>query len=112
VIKVLWFLKRREGLTLAEFGAWWEEHLHMIADRQRPQLVRYTVNIRASDEDHLAGKPEGDCEWDGVAEQWFIDEAAFNEVYGRPAASETRNDTLDHVSRLERIVVREIEVIP
>jgi len=33
-------------------------------------------------------------------------------VYGRPTASETRQDTLNHVSRFERIIVREIEVIP
>ncbi|MEI6372320.1 MAG: EthD domain-containing protein [Actinomycetes bacterium] len=112
MLKVLWFLKRAEGLTLAEFSAWWEEHLHMIAERQQPQLVRYTVNIKASDDDTLAGKPVDDCEWDGVAEQWFVDEDAFNEVYGRPTASETRQDTLNHVSRFERIIVREIEVIP
>lgn len=112
MIKVMWFLKRRQGLTLAEFAAWWEEHLHMIAERQRPQLVRYTVNIRRSDDDHLAGHPGTTCEWDGVAEQWFDSEDAFNEVYGRPSASDTRQDTLNHVSRFERIVVREIEVIP
>lgn len=111
MVKVMWFLKRREGLTLSEFAAWWEEHLHMIAERQQPQLVRYTVNIRMSDDDHLAGRPESLCEWDGVAEQWFVSEEAFNEVYGRPTASETRQDTLNHVSRFERIIVREIEVL-
>ena len=111
MIKVLWFLKRRDGISLIEFATWWEEHLHMIADRQQPQLVRYTVNIRSSDDDLLAGRPEQDCDWDGVAEQWFESEDAFNEVYGRVAASETRQDTLNHVSRFERIVVREIEVI-
>lgn len=111
MLKVMWFLKRADGTTLAEFDAWWREHLHMIADRQRPQLVRYTVNIRMSDSDSLAGHPGADCEWDGVAEQWFVDEAAFNEVYGRPSASETRDDTLAHVSRLERLIVHEIPVL-
>jgi hypothetical protein len=112
MLKVLWFLKRAEGLSLAEFTAWWEEHLHMIADRQQPHLVKYTVNIRTSDDDNWAGKPEVDCEWDGVAEQWFSSEEAFETVYGRPTASESREDTLAHVSRFERIVVREIEVLP
>ena len=51
-------------------------------------------------------------DWDGVAEQWFESEEGFNEVYGRPSASDTREDTLNHVSRFERIIVREIEVIP
>ena len=54
MLKVMWFLKRAEGITLEQFDAWWREHLHMIADRQRPQLLRYTVNIRTSDTDTLA----------------------------------------------------------
>jgi hypothetical protein len=112
MIKVMWFLQRRQGLSLSEFAAWWEEHLHMIAERQQPQLVRYTVNIRVSDDDNLAGRPDAACDWDGVAEQWFESEEGFNEVYGRPSASDTREDTLNHVSRFERIIVREIEVIP
>ena len=112
MLKVLWFLKRAEGLSLAEFSAGWEEHLHMIAERQQPQLVRYTVNIRATDDDTWAGKPADDCGWDGVAEQWFSSLEAFEEVYGRPTAAETREDTLAHVSRFERIIVREITVLP
>lgn len=111
MLKVMWFLKRAEGITLEEFDAWWREHLQMIADRQRPQLLRYTVNIRTSDTDELAGHTGAECEWDGVAEQWFADEAAFVEVYGRPAASHTRSDTLAHVSRFERLFVHEINVI-
>jgi hypothetical protein len=46
-----------------------------------------------------------------VAEQWFADEAAFEQVYGRPSAAETRADTLAHVSRFERLFVHEIPVI-
>jgi hypothetical protein len=111
MIKVMWFLKRAEDLSLQEFTSWWEEHLHMIAERQKPQLVKYTVNIRTTDDDNWAGKPAVDCEWDGVAEQWFSSEEAFEAVYGRPTASESREDTLAHVSRFERIVVREIEVL-
>jgi hypothetical protein len=111
VVKVMWFLKRAEGLSLEEFTAWWEEHLHLIAERQAPYLKHYVVNIRTSDDDTWAGKPQADCEWDGVAEQWFETEDDFNHVYGRPAAAETRTDTLNHVSRFERIIVREIMVV-
>ncbi len=111
MVKVMWFLKRADGLSLEEFTAWWEEHLHLIAARQTPHLKHYVVNIRTSDDDGWAGKPATDSDWDGVAEQWFETEEDFNHVYGRPAASETRSDTLNHVSRLERIIVREITVI-
>ena len=41
----------------------------------------------------------------------FETEDDFNHVYGRPAAAETRSDTLNHVSRFERIIVREITVV-
>lgn len=112
MIKVMWLLKRAEGVPLEEFARWWEEHLQLVADRQQPQLVRYVVNIRTDDEDRLAGRPDEPADWDGVAEQWFASEQAFDEVYGRPAAAETRDDTLAHVARLQRIVVREIPVLP
>lgn len=108
----MWFLQRAEGLSLADFTSWWLEHLHLVADRQQPQLVRYVVNIRASEEDRLSGAPPDDADWDGVAEQWFASEAAFNEVYGRPAAAETRDDTMAHVARMSRLIVREVPVLP
>lgn len=112
MLKVIWFLRRAPHLTLAEFAEWWEEHLALVADRQQPQLLRYVVNIRTSDDDRLAGRPPDETDWDGVAEQWFADEASFDAVYGRAAASETRDDTTAHVSALARLVVREIPVLP
>ena len=47
-------------------------------------------------------------EFDGVAEQWFASEQDFVAVYGkhdRPA----RAEALAHVSRMERLIVREWE---
>ena len=108
MIKVMWFLKRKEGLSLAEFRAWWlERHADDVARHQSPHLARYVVNVRV-DEDDLPGRPVEEPEWDGVAEQWFETEAAFRAVYGR-AESPTRADTLAHVSRFQRIVVTETE---
>jgi hypothetical protein len=108
MIKVMWFLKRAENLSLEEFRRWWlESHCHDVARAQAPYLKRYVVNVRI-DDDQLAGKPATESEWDGIAEQWFEDEAAFNAAYGKP--SPTRPDTLAHTSRLERIVVTEHEV--
>ena len=112
MLKVMWFLKRAEGITLEEFDTWWREHLHMIADRQRPQLLRYTVNIRMSDADNRAGHPGAECEWDGVAEQWFDDDDALNAAYSRPVSGDIRADTMAHVSHLERLIVREIDIEP
>jgi len=109
VIKIVWFLKRAEHLTQEQFEEWWLDR-HVPVARAAPGLRRYVVNLPR--EDTLAGKPEGDCNWDGVAEQWFDDEDALNAAYGRPVAAEVRADTLAHVSRLERLIVREREIEP
>jgi hypothetical protein len=106
MIKVMWFLKRAEGLSLEDFREWWlHRHPHDVARHQGPHLLRYTVNVRA-DDSGLTGATQHEFEWDGVAEQWFADEAAFNAVYGR-ADSPTRADTLAHTSRFARLVVTE-----
>ena len=108
--KIVWLLKKSDHLTTEEFQDWWLNS-HAPHARQAPGLRRYVINF-ARPVDDLAGRPTTPCEWDGVAEQWFADEAAFDEVYGRPAAAETRADTLAHVSRFERLFVHEIPVIP
>jgi hypothetical protein len=108
VIKVMWFLKRAEHLSLDEFRQWWlEQHCHDVARAQAPHLLRYVVNVRTNTDD-LAGKPAAEPEWDGVAEQWFSDAAAFDAVYGSP--STTRGDTLANTSRFQRLIVTEHEV--
>jgi EthD domain len=111
MIKVMWFLKRAEHLSLAEFRAWWLEHMHMVAELQAPHLKRYTVNIRL-DEDVLPASPANAFEWDGCAEQWFEDEAGFTAAYVRATPSPSRSDTLNHTSAFSRIVVSEHIVIP
>lgn len=110
MIKVMWFLKRAENLSLAEFRSWWLEHMHLVAALQSPYLKRYTVNIR-EDEDHLPARTAEEFEWDGCAEQWFEDEAAFRAAYERPTPTESRIDTLKHTSRFSRMIVSE-HVVP
>lgn len=110
MIKVLWFLKRAEHLTLAEFRDWWlNTHCHMITDLQKPYLKRYVIDFRW-DEDTLPGKPGGESDWDGVAEQWFETAEDFAAVYGTSTPSPSRGDTMKHVSRFERLVVHEHEI--
>lgn len=109
MVKIVWFLKRAEHLTQEEFEEWWLER-HVPIARAAPGLRRYTVNLRRPDT--LAGKPTTDCNWDGVAEQWFDDDESLNAAYSRPVAAGVRADTLAHVSRLERLIVRELEIDP
>jgi hypothetical protein len=109
MIKVMWFLKRAEHLSLAEFRKWWlEEHVQDIIADQAPHLARYVVDIRVDDTSAFAGKPAGEFPWDGIAEQWFETVDDYNAVYGRKDRS-TRQDTLEHTSDFARMVVEENE---
>lgn len=110
MIKVMWFLKRAKHLSLAEFGTWWtSQHAPDIVADQTPHLKKYLIDLRVEDDANLAGKPEEDTPWDGIAEQFFATEADYNAVYGRTERP-TRADTLRHTSKFQRMVVREIEV--
>lgn len=109
MIKVMWLLKRAPHLTLDQFRDWWlNQHAPDIMADQTPYLKRYVVDVRVADVEGLAGKPDAEPEWDGVAEQWFDTEADYNAVYGR-AVRPTRADTLAHTSAFQRLVVQEHE---
>ena len=110
MIKVMWFLKRAEHLSLEEFRKWWvEDHAPDIVQHQAPFLKKYTIDVRVEN-DVLPGMPAaGIADWDGIAEQWFETEADFAAIYAKPT-SPTRGDTLSHVSRFQRIVVREYPI--
>jgi hypothetical protein len=111
MIKVFWFLKRAEHLSLAEFRRWWlDQHVHDIAADQKPFLKRYIVRVRREDDAALgAGKPQGEFPWDGMAEQWFETLDDYNAVYGR-AHRPTRADTLAHTSAFQRMLIDEHEI--
>ena len=106
----MWFLKRAEHLSLAEFRDWWlESHVHMITELQGAHLARYVVNVRAEADD-LPARPTEPFDWDGCAEQWFEDEEAYRAAYVRNTPSPSREDTLKHTSRFARMVVHEREI--
>ena len=111
MIKVLWFLKKADNIELEEFKAWWlNHHAHDIAADQKPYLKKYRVNVRIADDSALAaGRPSDPSPWDGFAEQWFDSAEDYRAVYGRTSRP-TRDDTLKHTSRFERVVVEEFEV--
>jgi uncharacterized protein (TIGR02118 family) len=108
MVKIVWLLRKQPHLSTEQFERWWLEHHAPIA-RTAPGLRRYVVNL-AQRPDDLLGKPAVECDWDGVAEQWFDNEADLNAAYGRAVSTEIRADTLAHVQRLERLIVREVDL--
>jgi hypothetical protein len=110
MIKVLWFLKRAEHLTLAEFKDWWiNHHAADIAADQAPYLKGYKIDFRVDDDSQFLGKPAVESPWDGVAEQFFDSIEDYNAVYVRDDRP-TRADTLSFCSRFERLVVEEYDM--
>jgi hypothetical protein len=111
MIKVMWFLKRAEHLSLEEFRRWWlDYHAADIAADQAPYLKAYKIDIRIDDDSLFTGKPASESPWDGIAEQWFETIDDYEAVYGRSDRA-TRADTLEHCSKFERLFVEEHSVL-
>ena len=59
MIKLMYILKRREGMSREEFRDYWlKTHAPLVL--KMPKLRKYVVNVSS-----------GDSEFDGVAELWF-----------------------------------------
>ena len=111
MVKVVWFLKKADHLSMDEFRRWWlGDHAPVVVEKQGSMLTRYVVNIRA-DTDGLPGAPNTPFEWDGMAEEWFESDEAAHQAFTLPSASNTRNDVMAHVSKLSRLVVTEHSIL-
>jgi uncharacterized protein (TIGR02118 family) len=107
MIKVMWFLKRAEHLTLEEFHHWWMEvHVPVVVKAHGPYLKKYVVNLRWPN-DPFPGKPREEMDWDGVAEQWFETDDDFIASCAPQTDAAARQDTLKHTSRHARMILHE-----
>lgn len=107
MVKVVWFLRKAEHLSLEEFGKWWlEGHAPTIAGKQGAMIARYVVNIRTGSDD-LPGATGTPCDWDGMAEEWFESMDDARRAFSLPSAPETRADVMAHVSAMSRLIVNE-----
>ena len=77
MIKLTCLLKRKEGMTPAEFHAYWRDnHGPLIANgRCGSHVIRYEQNPRSLDDYRDDDDRSG---YDGVTEQWF---ASMDEYY-------------------------------
>ncbi len=108
MIKVMWFLKRADGLTIEEFHDWWvNKHAPDICKDQSPYLVKYVIDTSVQDTSALPGNARGkDLDWDGVGIQYFESEEAYRAVYSR----QNRPTTAEATSKIRsicRLVVKE-----
>jgi uncharacterized protein (TIGR02118 family) len=111
MVKIVWFLKKAEHLSMEEFRRWWlDGHAPVIKAKQGAMLHRYIVNIR-SERDDLPAATGTPCEWDGMAEEWFESEEAARKALSLPSAPATRADVMAHVSQMSRMIVTEHPII-
>jgi uncharacterized protein (TIGR02118 family) len=78
MIKLIGFLTRKEGMSLADFQTYWRDiHAPLIA--RSPGLLRY-IQSHACPEVYDTYPPA----YDGAAEAWFEDMDAFNAAVASP----------------------------
>jgi uncharacterized protein (TIGR02118 family) len=101
LIKLVFTLRRREGMTREEFQRYWrEQHAPLVKRHADTLRIRRYVqtHTRDTDLDELLASPRGSepSMYDGVAELWWdsLEDlvAAYSTEAGRAAAAELLED--------------------
>ncbi|MFN8545587.1 MAG: EthD domain-containing protein [Candidatus Binatia bacterium] len=80
MVKILAFLKRKDGLSLEEFSRHWAGHHGPLVARIAPEIRRYVQNHQ------VAPAPDGgEPPYDGVSEVWYDDLASCQATFARLA---------------------------
>ena len=70
MFKVVYLLKRKDGMGLEEFKRYWlEKHAPLVL--KLPNLKRYSINVSTRD----------GAEFDGIAELWFESREKMKEAF-------------------------------
>lgn len=112
MVKLVAVLRRREGMSTAEFVDHWRNHHGpLIADE--PSLARHLVRY----EQHVRHRPDAICgteDVDGIAVQWFESVDAFVAFLSEPAYAELiapdEQRFLD-MSKVEYVITEEPHVV-
>ena len=84
MVKLFFFIKRKEGMSLEDFHRHWrEEHSKLVTEHTGQYLLRYEQNHRLP-ADYERGEPE----FDGVAVEWFASKDDFYAMATDPAYRE------------------------
>jgi hypothetical protein len=119
-IKVLWMLKRKPGITPAQFREHYERSHAAIARKYVGHLLlSYTRNYQTEAWGGTASDPDGfrqrPFDYDCITELVVADEAAFEEmgrIFGEPAVgAELIEDELKFLDREATMMLRCDEVV-
>jgi uncharacterized protein (TIGR02118 family) len=106
VIKVVTCIKRRPGMSVEDFQAYWRE--------RHPEVVVRLPGIRRYVQSHTrpAGYRTGTPAWDGIAEVWFDDGRAMHALRGSPEMAAVEADESRFIDRAAtRVIATDEHVI-
>ena len=98
MIKVMSLMKRKDGMSFADFKNW-IENVHPSFAKKVPGMRKYTVNILT--------KENADLPFEAVSEMWFDSEAAMMEAFGTDGGKAAGGDAAAHCSNRARMVCHE-----
>lgn len=106
MIKVLVAIHKKPGMSREEFVRYWRE-VHAPLAENMPGVRRYVINPAIE----VSGRSEPP--FDGLAELWFDDVAAWEAAMASPAGWETSADVAEFAQpdRMLFVVAEEIVVV-
>ena len=105
MIKLIGLLRRKEGMSIADFQRYWREvHAPLIA--AAPGLRRY-IQSHAIEEVYDVYAQE----WDGMAEAWFDDLAAYEAAAASDTWRAAGADSANFISASARLFAQEVPII-
>jgi uncharacterized protein (TIGR02118 family) len=94
MIKATTYLKRRPGMPVVEFQAYWREH--------HPQYVKKLPGLRRYVQSHTlrGGYEKREPAYDGIAEVWFDDTQALRALRDTPEMAAVQVDETRFIDRI------------
>ncbi len=106
MVKAVSFFKRRTGMAVEAFQAYWRE--------RHPEVVVRLPGVRRYVQSHtlLGGYRRGEPTYDGIAEVWFDDTSAMRALAGTPAYASVQADEARFIERATMgLIVTEDRVV-
>jgi uncharacterized protein (TIGR02118 family) len=106
MVKAVSFFKRKPGMPVEEFQAYWR--------RSHPEVVLRLPGVRRYVQSHTrpAGYRKGEPIYDGIAELWFEDTKALAALRGTPEMAAVETDEAWFIDRSTmRLILTEEHVI-
>ena len=90
MVKLVSLMKRKDGMSRAEFARWALDE-HAPIGKRMPGIREYRISLLQAD--------QPDTDFDGVFELWFDSIEALQAALDSQVGSEAREDALAHVAR-------------